>query len=91
MPLDRYVNVVTSMINDGCFSHGVLRLEGQTAWGVWLKINHWDSSQSRRARLWRPHFDFPWLSHHCEATFAPSFPGLDVWHLGFPPFSFLKW
>ena len=54
MPLDRYVNVVTAMINDGRFSHighEVLRLEGQTAWGVWLRINHWDSSQGRRARL----------------------------------------
>ena len=53
MSLDRYVNIVTSMVNDGRFSHighGVLRLEGQTAWGV-LRINHWDSSQGRRARL----------------------------------------
>ena len=35
MPLDRYVNVVTAMVNDGRFSHighGVLRLEGQTVW-----------------------------------------------------------
>ena len=43
MPLGRYVILVTSMINDGRFSHighGVLRLEGQTAWGVWLRINH---------------------------------------------------
>ena len=35
--------LVTAMINDGRFSHighGVLRLEGQTAWGVWLRINH---------------------------------------------------
>ena len=34
LPLERYVNVVTAMINDGRFSHighGVLRLEGQTA------------------------------------------------------------
>ena len=90
MPLDRYVNIVTSMINDGRFSHighGVLRLEGQTAWGVWLRINHWDSSQGRRARLRvsiprrKPHSDFPWVS-------APSFPGLDVCHFGFPSFSF---
>ena len=54
MPLDRYVNVLTSMINNGRFSHighAVIRLEGQTAWGVWLRINHWDSSQGRRARL----------------------------------------
>ena len=37
MPLDRYVNIVTAMVNDGRFNHvghGVLRLEGQTAWGV---------------------------------------------------------
>ena len=54
MFLDRYVNIVTAMINDGRSSyigHGVLRLEGQTAWGVCLKINDWDSSQSRRVRL----------------------------------------
>ena len=54
MPLDRYVNIVTALTNDGRFSHighGVLRLEGQTACGVWLRINYWDSSQGRRARL----------------------------------------
>ena len=54
MPLDRYVNILTAMINDGRFSHmghAVLRLEGLTAWSVWLRINHWDSSQGRRARF----------------------------------------
>ena len=54
MPLDRYVNMLPAMINDGRFSHmghAFLRLEVQTAWGVWLRINHWDSSQGRRARL----------------------------------------
>ena len=36
----------------------------------------------------KPHSDFPWFSHLCVATFAPSFPGLDVGHIGFPSFSF---
>ena len=88
MSLDRYVNVVTAMINDGRFSHighGVLRLEGQTAWGVWLRINHWDSSQGRRARLRGVLY---WFCLHCEAIVAPSFPGLDFCHLGFSPISF---
>ena len=91
MPLDRYVNVVTSMINDGRFNHighSVLRLEGQTAWGVWLRINHCSLSCWCPVPRGKQHFDFPWLSHNCEATFAPSFPGFDVWHFGFPPFSF---
>ena len=73
--------------------HTLIRLEGQTAWGVWLRINHWDFSQGRRARLHvgvpvsrgKPHSDFPLFSLHCEATRAPSFPGLDFCHLGFSP------
>ena len=36
----------------------------------------------------KPHFDFPWFSLHCEATPAPSFPGLDFFQIGFYPVSF---
>ena len=36
----------------------------------------------------KPHIDFAWLSLHCEATPAPSYPGLDLCHLGFSPVSF---
>ena len=54
-----------------------------------------DSSQGRRARLrdgvfdhvWKPHSDFPRLSHHSEATLASSLPGLDFRHPGFTSFS----
>ena len=52
IPLDKHVNIVTAMIDDGPFTPATVpRLKGQTAWGVWLKISHWDSSQGRRARL----------------------------------------
>ena len=43
---------------------------------------------SRSYQRGKRHFDFPWFSQHCEATSAPSFPGLDVRHFGYPPFSF---
>ena len=41
MPLDRYVNIVTAMINNGRFSHighGVLRLEGGSTTGTLPKV-----------------------------------------------------
>ena len=102
MPLDRYVNVVTATINDGRFSnigHGVLRLEGQTAWGVWLRVNHWDSSQGRRARLrvgTLYHVGNRTLTFHGSAStvrqlLLRSFPGLDFCHLGFFPIRFSGW
>ena len=89
MPLDRYVNVLTSMINNGRFSHilhAVIRLEGQTAWGVWLRINRWDSSQGRRARLRVGvlyHVANRTLSFHGSATavlpiVVANLPGLDL-------------
>ena len=31
----------------------------------------------------KPHSDFPWISLHCEAIPASSFPGLEFCHLGF--------
>ena len=80
MPLDKYVNIVTAMINDGHFSHighGVLRLEGQTTWGVWLRINHKDSrSLCAPPARWcfvsrgEQRTDFPQLGLCCEATLA---------------------
>ena len=85
MPLDRFVNILTAMINDGGFNHmghTVLRLEGQTAWGVSLRINHWDSSQSRRARLRvgvlhhiGPNSYFSRHSIRCLATLVASISG----------------
>ena len=50
--LDNALHKCDCHVNDGRFSnvgHGVLRLEGRAAQGVWLRI--WDSSQGRRARL----------------------------------------
>ena len=50
---------VAGMINDGRVNHighAVVRFQGQTAWGVWLRINHWESSQGtpRTAPRWCP-------------------------------------
>ena len=89
MPLNRYVNVLTSMINNGRFSHighAVIRLEGQTAWGVWLRINHWDSSQGRRARLrvgvfvpcCKPCTVLSRVRHRSLPIVVANLPGLDL-------------
>ena len=44
MPRDECYATVNSLIVAGRFNHigePSVRLEGQTAWGVWLRIDHW--------------------------------------------------
>ena len=57
---------------------------------VWLKINKGILPKvvGVLCHVGNRTSDFHWLRHHCETTSAPSFPGLDVCHLGFPSFSF---
>ena len=49
MPRDQYYATVNAMITAGRFNHigeASVRLEGQTAWGVWLRIDHWRASRA---------------------------------------------
>ena len=48
MPRDQYYATVNAMITAGRFNHtgeASVRLEGQTAWGVWLRVDHWRASR----------------------------------------------
>ena len=48
MSTDVYCATVNSLIAAGRFNHiveAIVRLEGQTAWGVWLRIDHWRASR----------------------------------------------
>ena len=48
MNRDQYYATVNAMITAGRFNHmgeASVRLEGQTAWGVWLRIDHWRASR----------------------------------------------
>ena len=48
MSTDEYCATVTSLIAAGRFNHSgepSVRLEGHTAWGVWLRIDHWRASR----------------------------------------------
>ena len=48
MPRDQHDATVNAMITAGHFNHigeASVRLEGQTAWGVWLRIDHWRASR----------------------------------------------
>ena len=70
MPRDEYYATVNSLIVAGRFNHigePSVRLEGQTAWGVWLRIDHWRAGRgSSRLRLWsvippsQPRTHIPW-------------------------------
>ena len=45
---DQYYATVNAMITPGRFNHiceASVRLEAQTAWGVWLRIDHWRASR----------------------------------------------
>ena len=53
MPLDVYYARVNGMIQSGVFEdigRATIRLGG-TAWGVWLRIDHWSTALGRRPRL----------------------------------------
>ena len=52
--LDSYYARVQEMIQAGRFEHigrASIRLEGSTAWGVWLRIDQWSTALGRRPRL----------------------------------------
>ena len=54
MPLDVYFARVNGMIQSGVFEdigRATVRLEGGTALGVWLRIDHWSTALGRRPRL----------------------------------------
>ena len=54
MPLDVYYARVNGMIRSWVFEdtgRATIRLEGGTAWGVWLCIDHWSTVPGRRPRL----------------------------------------
>ena len=62
MPFDVYYARVNGMIQSGFFFLKTLdelhtvRLEGGTAWGVWLRINHWSTAFGSKAsiEMWGP-------------------------------------
>ena len=48
MPLDVHYARVNGMIQSGVFEElAEPRLEGGTAWGVWLRIDHWSTVLGR--------------------------------------------
>ena len=54
IPLDSYYARVQEMIQAGRFEHigrASIRLEGRSAWGVWLRIDQWSTALGRRPRL----------------------------------------
>ena len=54
MSRDQFIEKVRQLIAEQVFDqigHPEIRLEGQTAWGVWLRVNHWSGAMSRRPRL----------------------------------------
>ena len=54
MSLDSYYAHLNQMIRQGRFEHighASIRLQGATAWGVWLRIDQWSSALGNRPRL----------------------------------------
>ena len=54
MPLDVYYARLNQMVSQGRFEHigrASIRLEGATAWGVWLRVDHWSTALGNRPRL----------------------------------------
>ena len=54
MSRDLFYSTLNSLIIAGRFNHighAHVRLEGQTAWGVWLRVDHWRGAHSSRPRL----------------------------------------
>ena len=51
---DQFVAKLHQLIAEHVFDHighPIIRLEGTTAWGVWLRLNNWNGARSRRASL----------------------------------------
>ena len=54
MSRDLFYSTLNSLIIAGRFNHighAHVRLEGQTAWCVWLRVDHWRGAHSSRPRL----------------------------------------
>ena len=54
MSLDTYYATVNEMIAAGRFEHighASIRVEGTTAWGVWLRVDQWPTALGRHPRL----------------------------------------
>ena len=54
MSLDNYYATVSEMVSLGQFEHighATVRIEGASAWGVWLRVDHWPTALGRHPRL----------------------------------------
>ena len=54
MSLDNYYATVSEMVSLGQFEqigHATVRIEGASAWGVWLRVDHWPTDLGRHPRL----------------------------------------
>ena len=86
MPLAEFVQKVNSLIAEGQFAHlGIpqIRIEGTTAWGAWLRINHRHGAFGRRPQLLCGvlfHATNRTLTFHGDAVSASSlFPIFQEW------------
>ena len=79
MSLDSYYAHLNGMVSSGVFQHSgraSIRVEGTSAWGVWLRIDHWPSASGRHPRLRcgvLNHVATRTLSFHCIARDAVRF------------------
>ena len=54
MSLEHYYSTVNEMVNAGRFEHigrATVRVEGASAWAVWLRVDHWPTALGRHPRL----------------------------------------
>ena len=54
MSLESYYATVNGMVSSGSFEHighASIRVEGSSAWGVWLRVDHWPTALGRHPRL----------------------------------------
>ena len=54
MSLETHCASVSNMVSAGQFEHfgrATIRIEGASAWGVWLRVDHWPIALGRHRRL----------------------------------------
>ena len=54
LSFEHYYSTVNEKVNAGRFEHigrATIRVEGASAWGVWLRIDHWPAALGRHPRL----------------------------------------
>ena len=79
MPLDVYCARLSGIVDSGHFEHigrACIRLEGATAWSVWLSVDQWATMLGNRPRLRcgaLHHFANRTVSSHGAASDALSF------------------